>query len=120
MGYNDAEGISFHYMYTELFNLIPGDLNVVANTDKATAILEEIKDFYFNGNEPSFTDSQPLIDIFTDVWFSYPVHRFVLEHMNTTDNPIYVYRFSADTKLNVYKLRFDSMSGFPGVLNKLL
>ncbi|GJQ68858.1 hypothetical protein Trydic_g5761, partial [Trypoxylus dichotomus] len=37
-----------------------------------------------------------------------------IEHLKTSDSPIYFYRFSADTQLNVYKLRTLLTSSLPG------
>ncbi|GJQ76630.1 hypothetical protein Trydic_g15491 [Trypoxylus dichotomus] len=114
VGYNDAEGISFYSMYTDLFNLIPYDLEMEKDSDVTNELLQDIKDFYFNGTDPSSNDVPSLIKIFTDTWFSFPSHKMTMEHLKTSNSPIYFYRFSADTRLNVFKLINPLNAHLPG------
>lgn len=129
IGYNDAEGISYLSSFEDINSMIPTDLNAEDDTDKANEIIAKINDFYFGDAEvPSNVAEAPsdvqeaIIKLYTDVYFSYPTYRTAMEHLKhvTEDESIYVYRFSADTKLNVYKLRNEYTAGFAGKSHGLL
>lgn len=116
VGYNDAEGVVFQDLYEEPYNLIPADLRLERDSDEANELIQRILDFYFDGSEPVFpADQASLINVLTDTWFAYPSKRLTFEHLENSENPIYFYRFSADTQLNVYKLRYSVLASFPGI-----
>ncbi|KAI4468812.1 carboxylesterase [Holotrichia oblita] len=118
VGYNDAEGIAFQSVYTGPSSLIPADLGLEKDSNKANELLQSILDFYFDGVEPTLpANLAALVNILTDTWFAYPSRRLTLEHLKTAENPIYFYRFSADTLLNVYKRRIPIIANFPGAIH---
>ncbi|KAI4468856.1 carboxylesterase [Holotrichia oblita] len=118
VGYNDAEGIAFQSVYTGPSSLIPADLGLEKDSNKANELLQSILDFYFDGVEPTLpANLASLVNILTDTWFAYPSRRLTLEHLKTAENPIYFYRFSADTLLNVYKRRIPIIANFPGAIH---
>ncbi|KAI4468874.1 carboxylesterase [Holotrichia oblita] len=118
VGYNDAEGIAFQSVYTGPSSLIPADLGLEKDSNKANELLQSILDFYFDGVEPTLAANlASLVNILTDTWFAYPSRRLTLEHLKTAENPIYFYRFSADTLLNVYKRRIPIIANFPGAIH---
>ncbi|KAI4468811.1 carboxylesterase [Holotrichia oblita] len=117
VGHNDAEGMGFHFvpLDEDPFLLNPTELRLERDSEEAVALLQKIYDFYFNGTKPTLQNNElSLINVYTDIYFAYPSIRLALEHVKTAKSPIYLYRFSADTKLNVYKRNDQTIAHYPG------
>nr|XP_022909047.1 esterase E4-like [Onthophagus taurus] len=124
IGYTDAEGIFLEQIIrnatgqpqpvTDFFNFVPDELGILPGTPEALKLADEIKEFYQGDVEISPDFMLPLINISRDTWYAFPARRAAVEHVKNNGYPVYFYRFSADTELNVVK-RMDSISmGFLG------
>nr|XP_022905796.1 juvenile hormone esterase-like [Onthophagus taurus] len=123
IGYTDAEGIYFEQFLrnltgqitplTDFFAFVPDELGISPGTPEALELGEELRRFY-EGDESPPDNLQPFIDIYRDTWFALPGRKAALEHAKTNENPIYFYRFSADTAMNVYKNRDEISMSYKG------
>ncbi|XP_017773438.1 PREDICTED: esterase E4-like [Nicrophorus vespilloides] len=118
IGYNNLEAVfveiletmfGFPHDYT-LQNdmshaLIEGDPNIL------NEVIEEVKKFYFGGNLPVKYDYD-LLQLMTDISFRYPVIQLVRKWASTY--PMYLYEFTADTKLNLFKNAIPQTAKYQG------
>nr|ACU00116.1 carboxylesterase [Holotrichia oblita] len=71
---------------------------------------QETYDFYV---ESGFFE-HPLVQMVTDVVFGHPAYSAAKEHVKTANSPIYFYRFSADTAINIVKVNEPAISHLKG------
>ncbi|XP_022905788.2 juvenile hormone esterase-like [Onthophagus taurus] len=124
IGYTDAEGIYFEQLLrgatgepqpvTDFFAFVPDELGILPGTPEALKLAEEIKEFYQGDVEISPDYMLPFININTDTFFAFPARRAAVEHVKNNEYPVYFYRFSADTELNIFKQRDSISMGFLG------
>lgn len=89
-------------------HLVPRDLVSRISESKSEEYGERIKQFYVGDKGYSNETAEGTVDMLTDRYFSYNIHR--LAHFYYANNkPIYLNRFSCDTELNVIK----QFSGVP-------
>lgn len=117
IGYNDAEGISYYPWFQNISSLLPSDLNLEVGSDEESALIQKIEAFYFTETNTT-SNNTAIINLYTDTYFSYPTYRAATEHFKQANNSIYFYRFSADTNLNVYKLRNEDNAIYAGELSQ--
>ncbi|XP_071053943.1 esterase FE4-like [Onthophagus taurus] len=124
IGYTDAEGIFYEQSIrnltgepqpvTDFFAFVPDELGVLPGTPEALKLADEIKEFYQGDVEISPDFMLPLIHISTDTMFAFPARRAAVEHVKNNEYPVYFYRFSADSELNIFKRRDSISLGFLG------
>lgn len=116
VGYNSAEGIisleeqlnasDFNNKNPQYF--VPREIAEKVTEQKTRELGERIKKFYVGNSDFSIDTATALVNIFSDLNFVYSTHRFA-HFYSLKRKAMYMYRFSYDTDLNVFK----EYSGFP-------
>lgn len=110
IGYNSDEGLIKHVFsgtnddpsdvdYTEY---VPNDLNPNNNSELKEIIAKEIRNFY-NSRNYHGDKIQKEIDSFTDSYFLSGIYTTLRARLAASRSPIYFYRFSMNTTLNLVK-----------------
>lgn len=97
----------------ELFEILPNELEVERDSSAYNTIMGIIREHYFSDEAVD-----GFIPLFTDVFFAFPAFRAALEHAQVGTQPIYFYKFTADTNLNVFKARDAAVSHKEGKYNR--
>lgn len=125
IGYTDMEGLLvgiLQNMHGEKFTilktdtLIPHNFHICKNGDKKEA-RERINDYYYGGIQPGVEDTGYLpkfVNLSTDAYFMHGIVKSAKLHANTMENPVYLYKFTMDTRLNIFKRVFPSTSKYRG------
>ncbi|KAF2883535.1 hypothetical protein ILUMI_22638, partial [Ignelater luminosus] len=122
IGYTSREGIYWDIynqlmtgkseIITDFTTVIPNNLNARKGSLLYQTIADRIKAFYWGprlyqtrmGRHPRLKDMEPLYQLLTDVFFLRGIHCTVKNHYEMSpETPIYYYRFSFETRLNVFK-----------------
>ncbi|XP_030753701.1 esterase B1-like [Sitophilus oryzae] len=116
-GYNSREGLvsqfnkvakgSFKAEKPEHF--IPHNVNFKNNIVLRRNYVDKLKNLYFSGT----TEEEAVISILGDAWFVVGIVGAVKNHSQTSMLPIYLYKMSLDTKLNMFKTLLD-INDIPG------
>lgn len=85
---------------TDLTAYIPPDLQIESGSEAEQDIVERIRNFYYNGQNSTWENALPDIQLDTDFQFHYPHYRATTGQVKTASNPIYLYYFSTVTSLN--------------------
>nr|XP_022909380.1 esterase B1-like [Onthophagus taurus] len=107
MGYNSKEGLVCGYLPgavprgNNLEEFIPYNMRLDRGSHFAMTIAAKLKEFYFPNDTNISGD--PLYDLYTDTLFSRGIYKSSLYHVETSQNPVYLYKFSMDGDLNVLK-----------------
>nr|ACU00117.1 esterase [Holotrichia oblita] len=113
IGYNDIDGAGSTDIYTETVNLVLRDLGIEAGTQEAADFIDRIEDFYMT----SGLFDEPLVQMYTDIWFGYPPYRAAKEQQKVSNSSIYFYKFSADTALNLHKAEAADLRQYKGAVH---
>ncbi|KAI4462850.1 carboxylesterase [Holotrichia oblita] len=89
-------------------------LREVSAADLSIAEASKDKEFYYGDKEPSGDDILPAVDLYSDFLFIFPTYRAVIEHIKSSSDPVYIYYFTADTKLNMVKQLLEELQQYPG------
>ncbi|XP_017784079.1 PREDICTED: esterase B1-like [Nicrophorus vespilloides] len=115
MGYNTREGMLSEIIekrsrpnkpmlrIQNFETAIPYSMNIEANTPKSQEIANKIKEFYFGQEEVCDSTVDNYYQLQTDNFFLREIYNSVKYHLSTSNSPIYFYRFSMESSLNVYK-----------------
>lgn len=126
-GNNNKEGIFYGFLVNSVglnftaadtSALIPHTFNICSKSNKEAAI-RKINKFYYNQTEPKFSDESLIpgfIDLFTDTFFMHGIQNSIQLHLEHSKSPIYFYKFSMDSKLNIFKNMFPSTAGYEGFI----
>ncbi|XP_053663733.1 uncharacterized protein LOC128712892 [Anopheles marshallii] len=118
-GVTNAEGLVFYEHLRHLFDevasnlasTLPLDLGIPR--DFKTAVVEEVRQFYFH-DKPIERDEFPrLLDLVADVGFYFPVFAAAELH-SRYQAPLYFYRFSYENELNQLRKQLNVPDGTPG------
>nr|XP_022905787.1 esterase B1-like [Onthophagus taurus] len=102
IGYNDAEGIAFHLMLPTDLTLIVQNHLAITQANRLATVRQQIQNFYFPTLNMTNNETGRIY-MFTDAWFGFPAVRTAALHAGASATNIYLYRFSGDTALNVFK-----------------
>lgn len=113
LGYTSAEGLlilqdhlkKLDVMKEQPSYYVPREIAQKVTKDKLKDFGERIKAFYFGDNKISEATSQSIVNLQSDMIFFYNTHRFA-EFYSLFNEPLYMYRFDFDTKLNMMKIIF--------------
>ncbi|KAM3955322.1 esterase FE4 [Aphomia sociella] len=117
-GFSNMEGLSRASKFdtwSELMNkdfkqFLPADL--VFKDDKIReSIVNDVKKYYFQGEEVSLVNLQGYIDYFSDSMFKYSILKSAKLHATRTTRPVYLYEFSYVGQLNVKHFYMDRIKG---------
>lgn len=110
IGYNSDEGLISQVFSgnnddpseTDYSEFVPNDLNPNNSSELAEIISEEVKNFYesrdYHGDR-----MQLEIDAFTDTSFLHGIYTTLRARLAASKSPVYFYRFSMSSKLNLIK-----------------
>lgn len=125
-GFTDLEGLLLEMMsllmtgesilIEDFTQFIPEDLKIVPGSEEEDILSQRIKEFYYGDTEPSRDDILPAVALYSDFLFTFPAYRAALQHIKTSTDPVYVYYFTADTKLNIVKQLLEQFQQYPGKL----
>ncbi|XP_035428784.2 juvenile hormone esterase isoform X1 [Spodoptera frugiperda] len=118
-GYNSAEGLMMlndHLKKMKTLNeqpsyFVPRDIATKVSKETLDELGQRIKNFYFGNKDMTTEDCQAIVDLHTDINFTYQIHRFM--HFYQKFAPVYLYKFEYCTELNFLKSVFgvDSVKG---------
>lgn len=80
---------------------IPQDLNIERNTDESLAIAEKIKQLYLKGSNTEIQSSHEFYQLLSDKYINIDTHRYVQYLVQSTNVPIYNYKFDYVGELNI-------------------
>ncbi|XP_017084128.1 juvenile hormone esterase isoform X2 [Drosophila eugracilis] len=80
--------------------LVPQDLNVTQSHDRVT---REIRSFYLGNKHVGIESVDEMIALLTDLMFLQGIRRTARNHAKFGNAPVYMYRFSFDGALGLYK-----------------
>lgn len=115
IGYNNLEGMHWDIynllhqgqskFITDYTTVIPNNLNCLKGSLYSKTLEARIKAAYFGytKDDPCIWDKIPLFDLHTDTFWLRGIYSTIRNHLATSDCPIYFYRFSADSQLNLSK-----------------
>ncbi|XP_073818275.1 juvenile hormone esterase isoform X2 [Musca autumnalis] len=110
-GYNTHEAMLFirrlrknpqllDIIENDFTRLVPRDLNVTDDRDRVT---REIRQFYLGNKHVGVESVDEMIALLTDLMFVHGIRRTVRNHAKYGNMPVYMYRFSFDGALGLYK-----------------
>ncbi|KAK4876002.1 hypothetical protein RN001_012424 [Aquatica leii] len=109
IGYNSREGYFVKGRYNvdhsngDFEKEIQFSLNVAKGTDLSKKIAKKIKDFFYGDDASLLKSSAPFILLQGDNMFIRPLYNTARIHAATSKYPVYLYRMSIDSKLNLFK-----------------
>lgn len=127
IGSNNKEGLLYGFLANsagmnftpvDTSALIPHTLNICINSNRETA-RKEINEFYYKQKEPELSDENLIpgfIDLFTDSFFTHGIQNSIQLHLDHSKSPIYFYKFSMDSTLNLFKNTFPSIARYEGYI----
>ncbi|XP_044253151.1 uncharacterized protein LOC123004101 [Tribolium madens] len=122
IGYTTAETWGFDSLRPDdwpgaknMEDSIPWTLGFKTGSPESQVMAEKIKKFYSGGHIPTTIKLETKIAIHTDANFVFGVYKTVLNHFNKSKAPTYLYRFSAETELNVMRQNYKIK--IPGVVH---
>ncbi|XP_063531901.1 esterase FE4-like [Cydia strobilella] len=114
LGFNSAEAISFiqdRLPKLDIYNNnpsydVPREIAEKLSQDHLNDMGQRIREFYIGDREYTKDDYKVIVTMLSDLYVVYNTHRFTYLY-SKHNSPIYMYRFSFDTDLNVFK-KLDS------------
>ncbi|KAF5276535.1 hypothetical protein FQR65_LT03965 [Abscondita terminalis] len=88
-------------------------LNTVKGSDLSKKVAGKIRNFFYGAEPLSKPNTEAFVLLQSDNMFLRPVYNTARIHVATSKSPVYLYRMSIDSKLNLYK-RFFKITE-PGV-----
>ncbi|XP_046806067.1 juvenile hormone esterase isoform X2 [Lucilia cuprina] len=110
-GYNTHEAMLFirrlrknpqllQIIENDFERLVPHDLNV---TDQRPRVSRDIRQFYLGSKQVGIESVDEMIALLTDLMFLQGIRRTARNHAKYGNAPVYMYRFSFDGALGLYK-----------------
>ncbi|XP_044736720.1 juvenile hormone esterase-like [Chrysoperla carnea] len=105
MGFNSHEGYEFVHSnpvkanFTDARELIPNDLKIDINSNKAFKLGKRIQELYYGNLTPSYQNIDPFIHFLTDSLFVQQIYNFAKLQANKYEH-VYFYHFDYWTDLN--------------------
>ncbi|XP_049817662.1 juvenile hormone esterase isoform X2 [Aethina tumida] len=114
MGCTSREGMILHSLIPKKYlltdnNLVPQNIGLEPGSSLYKEAAEKIKKFYMKGKSDE-DNIDNFFKLFTDNYFLLGVYESIKKHLETTNQPIYFYRFSLDTNMNFLKRVFGITS----------
>ncbi|KAB0798727.1 hypothetical protein PPYR_06607 [Photinus pyralis] len=115
MGFTSREGYFVIKKYDYLSQItgdfedeIPFSFNTVKGSDLSKTVAKKIKRFFYGDEEPSDENTDAFYLLQSDNMFLRPLYNSVKHHCRTSKYPIYLYRMSIESKLNVFNEHFHN------------
>ncbi|CAH2233124.1 jg13988 [Pararge aegeria aegeria] len=114
LGYNSGEGLIVlkdHLTKLDVYNkepsyYVPREIKGRVSKDQLKEFGDRIKEFYFGRRNITKDDLNTIVDMQTDMHFSYNTHRFAHLYAKLRE-PVYLYSFNLVTDLNIIKIALD-------------
>ncbi|KAF2898715.1 hypothetical protein ILUMI_07460 [Ignelater luminosus] len=113
IGYASREGSYFemycknkygkYIVFEDFEKYIPNTLKFQKGSDLSKSIASRIKSLYFGEQEPNIENRDDTYVFLTDVNFLQGVFKTIESFSMTSSAPLYLYRMSVSSKLNIYK-----------------
>lgn len=120
IGYNSAEGLMMlddqikksEFMTKNPSYFVPREIAEKVGAEKLRALGDVLKSFYVGDKEISKDTPVEIVNMQSDIHFTYNTHRFIQYYKNN-NTPIYMYIFDYATELNFMKnlLNVSEMEG---------
>lgn len=112
LGYNACEGlmmirnveVNIPKMLKSVSLRLPYRVQISASKSQLPAIAKKVEDFYFKGKSNKDEVLQSVVDLESDVMFSYQIMNLSRMLSQLSQNPIYLYKFSFDGGMNLPKM----------------
>ncbi|XP_053947009.1 esterase E4 isoform X2 [Anastrepha ludens] len=110
-GYNTHEAMLFirrlrknpkllEIIENDFSRMVPRDLNV---TDERARVTRDIRQFYLGAKQVGVDSVDEMIALLTDLMFLHGIRKTARNHAKYGNAPVYMYRFSYDGALGLYK-----------------
>ncbi|GJQ76635.1 hypothetical protein Trydic_g15495 [Trypoxylus dichotomus] len=114
MGYTSKEGLLFDMRGQvpesesdfDFEKYVPNFFNVNPGSDSSKSIAEKIKAFYLGNNFTGLNFRDKIYMLRTDTYFMRGIYSSVKHHAVTSPGLVFLYRFSVDAGLNIFKIMF--------------
>ncbi|KAF5276537.1 hypothetical protein FQR65_LT03967 [Abscondita terminalis] len=112
IGFNSREGYFVNYGYgiyqieDSFEKEIITTLNIAKGSDLSKTVASKMKNFFYGEEPPSKANTIGFTLLQSDNMFIRPVYNTARIHSATSKSPVYLYRMSIDSKLNLYKRIF--------------
>ncbi|KAI4468860.1 carboxylesterase [Holotrichia oblita] len=90
-------------LYIDFERYVPHFLKLKVGSDLSKQIANKIKNFYFGENEVIAEHIDKYYSMQSDSIFVRGIHSSIKNHLLSSTEPIFLYRFSVDASLNLYK-----------------
>ncbi|XP_075974906.1 juvenile hormone esterase-like isoform X3 [Anticarsia gemmatalis] len=120
VGYASGEGMEIarklpyiHALYAMPGFVVPRELKLKWSTESIQEADEKIRKYYFKDKDITAESYQEISDLETDRPFVYNIIRYARYHSQYVTEPVYVYKFVAETERNYSKksYKMDSVKG---------
>ncbi|KAI4468851.1 carboxylesterase [Holotrichia oblita] len=91
-------------LYIDFERYVPHFLKLNVGSDMSKQIANKIKNFYFGENEVIAEHIDKYYSMQSDSIFVRGIHSSIKNHLLSSTEPIFLYRFSVDASLNLYKI----------------
>ncbi|XP_044729693.1 esterase FE4-like [Chrysoperla carnea] len=88
-------------------SLVPRFLELKHDTHESIKVGNRILKFYYGLETPSMRNVEKYNKYHTDINFNYQTKKAVKYHLKHKAGPVYLYKFSFDSRCNLYKKIFD-------------
>lgn len=115
IGYNNLEGMHWDIydlmckghseFLTDFSTVIPNNVHCTKGSLYCKTLEDKIKSTYFGytKDDPCVWDKMGLFNLYTDVFWLRGIYSTIRNHLATSACPVYFYRFSVDSELNISK-----------------
>lgn len=100
---------AFERKSDDLQSFIPQELHIERNSTEALAIAERIKKLYFKGSHTGVESLHEYYRLLSDKLINIDVHRYVQYLAQSTNVPIYYYKFDYVGELNIASKTLNSL-----------
>lgn len=121
LGYTSGDGIEIARNLSHLLDkvgklgyFVPRELKLNWSSDKLKEVDEIIRKYYFNGEDVTMDKLQVVTDLETCRIFSYNIQRWAKYHSRYSGQPVFLYKFFAETERNIVKKAYN-MNDVKGV-----
>ncbi|KAF5273127.1 hypothetical protein FQA39_LY07617 [Lamprigera yunnana] len=102
VGESKRMGLEIEFM-SNFQKAVPHLMKIPPNSDLSMKLAEKIKSFYYGSEIPSLNNINQYYLMQGDNFFVWSTYFAVKNHNLTSSAPVYFYRMSSDTNLNLYK-----------------
>lgn len=121
LGYTSGEGIEIARNLSKFLgflslvgSVVPREIKIRSNSDITQDVDTKIRKYYFDGKEVTKSMIQEVVNLETYRLFAYNIVRFARYHIHYNSQPVFLYKFTAETERNYTKSHYK-MNDVKGV-----